>query len=572
LWPAIVLLIVEWAIITIPAWVAPATPTQFMGWMFGPMIGTATLFIWWLFFSKLRWADRLIHLAVFAVGVAAVLKLSHPSVGGFGLIFNGLPAATTAWVGWLLLTGALSWPARRNGLLIVTALAFSSMLVIRMDGTDGAIHASYSLRWSPTPEDHYLAELAAAKQSAPAPVALPPVPKEAEAGDWTTFRGPNHDGRLTGVKIATDWNTNPPKQIWRHHIGPGWSSFAVIGPRAYTQEQRGEEELVVCYDANTGAELWTHSEKVRFTEVVAGPGPRATPTFYDGKIYAHGAKGVLNCLDAASGKVIWSRDVASESKAKLPPWGFASSPTIVQGIVSVFTGAPEKKSVAAYNAATGEPVWFSGSGQDAHSYCSLQPAKIGGVEQLVVSTNRGLESYDAKSGEVLWNYDWDIKDFARCIQPTIVSDSDVLIGTGFGMGTRRVHVTHDENKWATQQVWMSQAIRPYYNDMVVHKECVYGFDGDYLACVGLADGSRKWQAKGYGNGQVLLLADQDLLLVIGEKGKAALVDANPASYSERAAFQALTGKTWNHPVIAHGRLFVRNGEEAACYQLIEDKR
>jgi len=158
---------------------------------------------------------------------------------------------------------------------------------------------------------------------------------------------------------------------------------------------------------------------------------------------------------------------------------------------------------------------------------------------------------------------------ARVVQPTVLGDGDVLIGSGFQFGTRRVHVRHQSNSWNTEEVWTSRAISPYFNDLVVHRGHLYGFDGSFFTCVNLADGKRAWRARGYGNGQVLLLADQDLLLVLSEKGEVALVDASPEGHKERCRFQALEGKTWNHPVVAHGKLFVRNDEEARCYELAE---
>src|SRR5262249_19075967 len=158
--------------------------------------------------------------------------------------------------------------------------------------------------------------------------------------------------------------------VWRHRVGPGWSSFAVVGNRLYTQEQRGQDEAVVCYDADTGNELWVHRDAARFSEVVAGPGPRATPTFHQGQLYAQGAAGRLKCLDAATGRVLWSRAVIADSGAKLPQWGFAASPLVVRGVVTVFAGAPGGKSVLGYNAASGELAWSAGEGQ--FSYCSTQ--------------------------------------------------------------------------------------------------------------------------------------------------------------------------------------------------------
>src|SRR5207253_2767439 len=136
--------------------------------------------------------------------------------------------------------------------------------------------------------------------------------------------------------------------------GPGWSSFAVVGNHVFTQEQRQDAEAVVCYDADTGAEIWVHEDNVRFSEPVAGPGPRSTPTFHEGKLYTLGAKGWLNCLDAATGKLFWTRDIVKDSEVKVPDWGFASSPLVVQGIVTVYAGNKDNgKGVLGYKADTG---------------------------------------------------------------------------------------------------------------------------------------------------------------------------------------------------------------------------
>jgi outer membrane protein assembly factor BamB len=274
-------------------------------------------------------------------------------------------------------------------------------------------------------------------------------------------------------------------------------------------------------------------------------------------------------------------------------WGFSSSPLIVADVVTVFAGArektaepekdktetdaepvfsgtPENRAVLGYEAATGEPVWSNGTGE--LSYCSTQLSRLAGVEQLVIATDQGLTAFEPVRGEVLWTFGWPLQGMYRVVQPAIVGDADVLIGTGMGMGTQRVHVAHSDGKWTSTAVWPepTRAMRPYYNDFVIHHGHIYGFDGNFFACVNLEDGKGKWKARGYGNGQVLLLTDQDELLILSETGEVALVDAKPEMHKERCKFQAITGKTWNHPVVAHGKLYVRNGEEAACFEVKEE--
>lgn len=255
----------------------------------------------------------------------------------------------------------------------------------------------------------------------------------------------------------------------------------------------------------------------------------------------------------------------TDSGAKVPQWGFSSSPLVSEGIVTVFAGAPGGKSVLGYRAGTGELAWSAGEG--SLSYGSTQRAQLAGVQQLLITTDVGLTAFRPETGEVLWLHRWPTEGVARCVQPTLLSDSDVLIGTGMGVGTRRISVSHESDNWPIKELWTSRSIKPYYNDLVVHKEYLYGFDGNIFMCVGLDDGRPRWKARGYGNGQVLLLVDQALLLVLSETGDVVLVAAEPEKHQEIARFKAIEGKTWNHPVIAHGKLFVRNGEEAACFEL-----
>jgi outer membrane protein assembly factor BamB len=570
LWPAVVLVVVQWLIITVPGLVAPLTRAHFMGWFLGPLVATLGLVLWWLFASRLRWVDRGLGVLVFAAAAAAAWLLCDPTFGLFGLMLFTLPLATTAWVLYLLATPFLAWPVRRAGLLALFVLVWGGFTLVASEGAYGNLSVTLRPRWAPTKEDQYLAARAAG-QIGGVQADERVVSVKLQPGDWPGFRGPDRDGRLKEVRIATDWSAHPPRQIWRHAIGPGWSSFAAVGGRLYTQEQRGPDEVVVCYDAARGVERWAHRDAARFTESMAGPGPRATPTFHDGKIYALGATGRLNCLDAAGGRLLWSRDIVADSGAKVPQWGFAASPLIVGEIVTVFSGSANGKSMLAYKTASGQPAWTGHAG--VHSYCSPQPYRRAGAEQILIATDRGLTAFEPAQGKVAWQHDWVLEGgMARVVQPAVLEDGDVLLGTGFGMGTVRLHVTGMGDAWQATERWKSRAIKPYFNDLVVHRGHLYGFDNYFLTCVSLEDGKGNWKERGYGNGQVLLLADQDLLLVLSEKGEVALVEAKPEGHHDLARFQAIDGKTWNHPVVANGKLFVRNGEEAACYELSEAAR
>jgi outer membrane protein assembly factor BamB len=551
---------------------APGTVWLFYAMFMGPMIAAALFAGWWLFASRLPRRDRWLTLAaVAAIGGLAFLTF-HKSMGLMTVIVFALPTVMMAWAIWLLVTPFLGWPARRTGLVVVVALAWGYYALVRLDGIDGSMKADLVYRWIPNSEERFLAGGGASNSATESPASADGEQEtlELQAGDWPGFRGPDRDSRVPGVRLAANWDEHPPREMWRRRVGPGWSSFAVIGKRLYTQEQLGEDEAVICYDAASGNQLWVHRDDARFEEVLAGPGPRATPTFHEGKLFSLGAKGKLNCLDAATGKPLWSRDIVGDSGAKVPMWGFASSPLIFADVVTVFAGGQEKKGVLGYAVETGEPVWSGATGE--LSYCSMQLARLAGVEQLVIATDRGLAAFEPREGKALWTYEWQLAGMYRVIQPAVVGDADVLIGTGMGIGTQRVHLVHTGEEWIPKEVWLepTRAMRPYYNDFVIHQGHIYGFDGNFFACVNLEDGKGKWKARGYGNGQVLLLADQDELLILSETGEVALVDARPEMHKERCKFKALTGKTWNHPVIAHGKLYVRNGEEAACFELQEE--
>jgi hypothetical protein len=566
IWPAVLVIAIPWLALKVAEWVAPGTPIQMQLFIWRPLATTAGILLWWIFASRIPWRDRLRGLAIFAVLGSIAYWLMDPSLGGMIFTYIVLPTVSIVAAVAFLVTPFLSWGRRQLVALGLVTLAWAYYTSVRFDGVTGEIAPTLTFRWVPTSEEKYReAGGLAINENPSAQEDVAGEPLTLQAGDWPGFRGPDRDGRLTEVAIDADWEKNPPKELWRHRVGPGWSSFAVVSDRLFTQEQLDKDELIVCYDANTGAPLWVHKDDARFTESIAGPGPRATPTFHEGKLYVLGATGLLNCLDAATGRQIWSRDIVKDSGATVPTWGFSSSPFVVDGVATVFAGGPDGKSVLGYDIETGEPAWQGGEGK--LSYCSMQPARLEGVDQLLMATEQGLAAFQPQGGEVLWNHVWEINGIQRVVQPAILNETDVLLGSPFGEGLRRIHVSQQDGKWDSQEVWTTKDISPYYNDFVVHDDHLYGFDGAFLTCVSLEDGKRQWKARGYGNGQVLLLAEQELLLVLSETGTVALVEAKPDKRREVASFQAIEGKTWNHPVVAHGKLFVRNGEEAACYQL-----
>ncbi len=601
LWPPVALVAAYW-MVYIGAGVADlgAYP-KFFTRMIALGLLTLVFALWWLFTRRLPLRDRLIVLAATVAIFVIAMMLIHPTVQGLQLVlqFWAMPGMLTAWTAWLLYTRNASRQLCRNGMIVLAALAWAPTTAVRLDGLKGAGAGAFHWRWTLSGEEQFLAERAARREAADGEAAGDEpgaVQLVAAADDWPEFRGPQRDGAVHGVMIRTDWDKASPTQLWKRRVGPGWSSIIVIGDRLFTQEQRENKEAVVCYDADSGDELWSHEDEARFSEAMGGVGPRATPTFADGRIYALGAEGRLNCLDAATGDVVWSHDIKKDGQSTAPYWGFSSSPLVVDGKVIVFAGgggamahgsqtnpesdegksataaqqAPADKTLLAYDAETGELPWSATSG--SHSYSSPQLATFDNVDQVLFMSDAALESVDPADGKLLWKLPTNaqVGQSTPSLQPHVLGESELLASFNGDAGVVRASVTRADDRWQVepaQAPWPSREIKPFFNDFVRVGDDLFGFDGKIFCSFDVATGKRNWKAGRYGSGQVLLVADQPVLVVITEAGEAVLVAANPKKHEELGRFQAVEGKTWNHPTIVRGRLYVRNAEEMACYEL-----
>jgi outer membrane protein assembly factor BamB len=559
LWPGVLTVVLLWlAWFVLPIVVPEATLYGVLGGVFG---GLAVV-LWWLLFSRAPWSERVGATVLMPVALFATSHLVHESIanGAMGMMLPiyAIPVLSLALVCWAMASRRLSRGPRRASMVAIILLACGVFTILRTGGMTGDGDSDLHWRWTPTPEERLLA-LADTEPAAP-----PSTPTAAKTGaNWPGFRGPDRDGIVRGIQIATDWSRSPPVELWRRPIGPGWSSFAVGGDLLYTQEQRGADEVVACYNVTTGQPVWRHRDAARFWESNAGAGPRATPTLSNGHVYTCGATGIVNALDAADGAVVWSRNAASDTGKKVPGWGFASSPLVVDDVVIVATAGR----LVAYDLATGDPRWVGPAG--GGGYSSPHLATIHGVKQILLLNGDGAISVTPATGTQLWEYPWQSDGI---VQPALTAEGDVLIGTGSGMGgagmgVRRIAVVRGPSGWTAEERWTSVGLKPYFNDFVVHHGHAFGFDGSLLACIDLADGQRKWKGGRYGHGQLILLSDQDLLLVLSEKGELALVAATPGQFGELARFRAIEGKTWNHPVLVGDVLLARNDREMVAFRL-----
>jgi outer membrane protein assembly factor BamB len=591
-WPAVAIAVTQVALYFLSPLLAEDAMLVAMAALMG---GALLTLLWWLFFSRAAWLERIGALVLMALAVLVARQAVDPSIGGAGqgmlMYILSVPLMMVALTLWAVTTRNLPDVTRRVALVAAVALGCTPLLVTRTAGIRGGSFGEFHWRWTPTPEARLLAEVrdepappadlvatttnqAVATSTAPATITPAPVAPAASSeptarvtavppavAEWPGFRGPLRDGVIRNVRINPDWAAAPPAELWRRPIGPGWSSFAVRGDLLYTQEQRGEDEVVSCYRVSTGAPVWRHRDRVRFWESNGGAGPRATPTISGDRVYAFGATGILNALDALTGKKIWSADVGADTKRAVPFWGFAASPLVVDDIVIIAAAA----TLAGYDAASGTLKWKGPS--YGGSYSSPHLVTLDGVSQVVQLGGPGAISVAPADGSVLWEHKWEP---GPMVQPAITDDGDILINnvtaTG-GVATRRLHVTKGSNGWNLEERWTSAALKPNFNDFVLHKGHAYGFDNNILASLNLETGERNWKGGRYGNGQMVLLKDQDLLLVTSEDGELALVPATPDKYTEIAKMRIFEGKTWNHPVIVRGLLLVRNGEEMAAFKL-----
>ena len=556
LWPGVAIVVPQLlARFVVPVFVPEAT----IFGVFGGLLGGVAILVWWAFFSRAprfeRWGGS--FLIIVALFVTSRVVDESIATAGMGMLFfmYAIPALSLAFVIWAVASRHLSERPRRASMVATILLACAVWTLLRSDGMTGGGDAEFAWRWTQTSEERFLA------QSGKVVTVLPFSAARMTGAHWPGFRGPGRDGVVAGPRIETDWLASPPVELWRRPIGPGISSFAVRDDRLYTQEQRGDDEVVSSYSLTTGEPEWTHRDPARFWDSHAGAGPRATPTLSGDRVYTFGGTGILNVLNADDGSVVWSRDVSSDTDMEAPYWGFSSSPLVVDEVVIVAAAGQ----LAAYGTETGDLRWIGPA--DANGYSSPHLLVVDGVAQVLLLKGAGATSVAPADGTVLWEHPW---PGAPIVQPAMTENGDVLIsttGVSGGAGVRRIAIGHGPGGWTTEERWTSTRLKPNFNDFVVHEGHAYGFDGSILACIDIDQGKRMWKGGRYGNGQLLLLPDQDLLLVVSEQGELALVAAEPDRFTELSRFPAIDGKTWNHPALVGDVLLVRNGREMAAFRL-----
>jgi outer membrane protein assembly factor BamB len=460
---------------------------------------------------------------------------------------------------WLLFFSRLAGK-HKFSVIAVAALAVVLFLsLFRFKELSGDLAPIFTWRWqsqevnSMTPEG---------------PATRPPPDHVASENirDYPQFLGPGRNAKIATIALEPDWQRYPPTLIWRRPIGQGWSAFSVAGHLALTQEQRDDAELVSCYELLSGKMVWQHSEPARHQTALGGVGPRATPTIVGDRVYTLGATGNLNCLKLATGEVMWHSNIQEVFRANAPNWGYSGSPLVFGDTLVVCAGGSDGRSLIAYHKDTGSSLWSAGD--DRAGYSSPMLTSLAGTRQILIFTENNVVAHAPGNGAILWRFPWQYET-QKVAQPLVLPNDRVLISTGYGIGCKLLAVKRaPDGGLTTALLWENNRLKAKFANMIYHDGYVYGLDDGILVCLDPEDGTRKWKRGRYGHGQILLV--DELLLVTTERGEVVLVAADPAAFREIARIEAISGKTWNNPALAGKYLLVRNGEEAACYELVLD--
>lgn len=413
--------------------------------------------------------------------------------------------------------------------------------------------------------------------------------------DFPQFLGPHRDARVNFVRLADSWST-APEQLWRIDIGEGWSGFVVVNGYAITQEQRGAEECVTCYDVNTHEIKWINRSQRRHEDVGAmgKVGPRATPTVHEGLVYVTSATGVLDCIDGGTGELVWSADVpqlvgieqvVSKNSMGLTyttensriVWGRSMSPLIVDDVVVVPAGGPHGASgesnptvtMIAFDKKTGLEKWRGGKRMP--SYGSPTLATIGGRKQILLVAENCAVGHDAETGQELWSFErrGDSTADANCSQVTVIAKNDnrLILSKGYNLGGEIIQVTSSDGVWTAKSLDKDPRIlKTKLTNPVIFDGHAYSLSDGYLECAHIDTFARVWKHRGgFGHGQILLVGDK--LLVHSESGKLFLIQATPSGYTELGSFKTIDGICWNTLCLYGDLLLVRSEQEAACYRL-----
>lgn len=516
------------------------------------VMATVFLLVW-----KLGKSPRLIAMALLGWSVGTMTLATYFFGGPVPKLATiGIWWLSTVWIffaSWLPMISATMPDLIRRPYWLLPVPLFMLLFHVGEIRGDGLIRMEWRWRYQPLP-------------AVATTVAEPPdqarLPRD---GSFPGFLGPKRNAMLDHTDINEDWRSHPPLLIWRQSIGQAWSGVAVARGIIVTQEQDDKSEAVAAFDADTGHRRWRVADDSFFDGNAAGPGPRATPMIDADRVYSIGAAGILNCLDLSTGKVQWTRNILTDHGAQRLEHGLAGSPLVVGELVIVALPAANGPTLAAYRKSNGEPVWTAG--KRPASYSSPTLVRIQDRDQVVILDSAGLIAVDPIKGTELGQVSWG-DGGNRCPQPVFVAEptpSVILSSYECGGTTRFELKSPTSGAWTGQEVWNSPILKTKFTTPVLVDNLLFGIDRGILVCLDAETGKRIWKSGRYGEGQLLLVGQQ--LLILGEEGDLVLIKPSADGLQEQGRIQAIEGKTWNSFAVVDHFAFVRNSREIACYDL-----
>jgi outer membrane protein assembly factor BamB len=381
------------------------------------------------------------------------------------------------------------------------------------------------------------------------------------SADWPQWRGPNRDGISKETGLLKQWPEAGPPLVWKATgAGGGYSSFAISNGHLYTMGLRGDREYVIAFDVKTGKEAWATPHGSAFRND-RGDGPRGTPTVDGDILYALGGSGDLSAMNARTGRIIWTMNVLQKFGGDNITWGISESPLVIGEKLLVNAGGPGA-SIVALNKKDGALIWKSQS--DRAGYSSAIPVKVGNTTQVVFFTNKRGLGLDLKDGKLLWDYPRAANNVANAATP-IVRGNRVFISSDYGNGGGLVEIK--ANGEGASEVYFTKEMRNHHSSSILIGDHLYGFSGGILTAMKFDTGEVAWKDRSVGKGS-LVYADGHLY-ALSENGVVGLVEATPAGYREKGRFRIQQDSlpTWAHPVIAGGRLYLRDQDTIYAYDV-----
>lgn len=402
--------------------------------------------------------------------------------------------------------------------------------------------------------------------------------KSAASGgaSWPAFRGPKGDDISPDTGLLKEWPEGGPDKLWVFEdAGMGYSGFSVVGGVLYTMGTQGEDVTVTAVDTATGKKVW--STKIGEDDQQGyntgwGNGPRSTPTFSDGHIYALGPKGTIACLSADTGSEVWSKHLVDDFDGKAGGWGFSASP-LVDGDHLILAPGGNEAGMVALDKETGKTIWKAEDLKPGKAeYATIISTEIHGKKQYVRLFEKELVGVSAEDGELLWSSPWGGK---TAVIPTPIVDGDeIYITSGYGVGCKLVKVNSD---WSTEDVWENKEMKNHHGGVVKVGDYLYGFsDGAGLICQEWDSGEMVWNEKGqFTSKGSVHVADGHLYTLNEDDGTVLLVEVSPKGFNQKGQFKLdpqspnrnTKGKVWTHPLVIGGTLYLRDQEYIVAYDV-----